>query len=98
KNRSTWSTLADPDLIKSPEVFPVVVDSALLDTYPKTKTIKNVLAKQNPIHLEKIQPIQWLSKPIYPGQMSGSIIVKILDKELMNRMIKGSVYLEGNTV
>ncbi|KAG0143478.1 hypothetical protein CROQUDRAFT_48774, partial [Cronartium quercuum f. sp. fusiforme G11] len=90
--------LADPNLITSPAVFPVVIDPVPIDVYSETKSIKKLLAKQNPIPLEIIQSIQWLSKPSYPGQTSGTILVIFLDKDLTRRMIRGSVYFEGNSL
>lgn len=97
ENRSTWSTLADPDLVTSPAVFPAVIDSVPMEYYSDVEEIKTILAEQNPIPNDMIHSIRWLSKP-HPGQRSGSILINLLDKELTNRMIRGSVYFEGNSL
>lgn len=97
ENRSTWTTLADPDMITSPAVFPVVVDSVPMDFFTRTDEVREILAEQNPIPADMIHSIRWLSKP-HPEQRSGSIIVNILDKELTSKMICGSVYFEGNSL
>lgn len=88
ENRTMWTTLADPDLITYPAVFPVVVDSVPMEYYENTDEIKELLAHQNPIPLETIHSIRWPSRP-YPEQRSGSILINPLDKELTNRMIRG---------
>lgn len=97
ENRSMWSTLADPDLITSPAVFPAVIDSIPMEYYSDVDEIKTLLSEQNPIPGDMIHSIRWLSKP-HPEQRSGSIIINLLDKELTNRMIRGSVYFEGNSL
>lgn len=97
ENRTMWTTLADPDLITTPAVFPAVIDSVPMEFYTRVDEIKEILAEQNPIPAELIQSIRWLSKP-HPKQRSGSIIINILDKELTNRMVRGSVYFEGNSL
>lgn len=88
ENRTSWTTLADPDLITSPAVFPAVIDSIPMEYYEKNDEIKEILAEQNPIPADKIYSIRWLSKP-HPEQRSGSIIINILDKELTSMMIGG---------
>lgn len=95
EHRTEWSTLADPDLITSPAVFPVVIDSVPTETYPDTDFIKQTLLEQNPVAEEKIHTVRWLSKPDETGQITGSILVNLLDKDLANMMIRGSVYFEG---
>lgn len=95
EHRTEWSQLADPNLKTSPVVFPVVIDSVPTDTYPDTDAIKQILVEQNPITCESIHSILWLSKPHQTGQATGSILVNLLDKELMNSMVRGSVYYEG---
>lgn len=97
ENRTLWSTLADPDLITSPAVFPIVIDSVPIESYKDTDEVKQILADQNRIPSDQIHSIRWLSKP-YPEQRSGSILVNLLDKELTARMIRGSVYFEGNSL
>lgn len=99
ENRIMWSTVADPDFVTSPAVFPIVIDSVPMneDTYPDTDIIQTVIAEQNPIPIEAILSIKWLSKP-YAGQTSGSILVNLLDKELMSNMLRGSVFFEGNSL
>lgn len=94
ENRSSWTTLADPDLLTSPTVFPAVVDSVPMEYYDRVDEIKELLAEQNPVPIKKIHSIRWLSKP-HPEQRSGSVIINLLDKELTNKMIRGSVYFEG---
>lgn len=47
EHRTEWSTLADPELITTPVVFPVVIDSVPTDSYPATESIKQVLVEQN---------------------------------------------------
>lgn len=98
EHRAEWSMLADPALKTSPAVFPVVIDSVPTDSYPETNTIKQVLIEQNPIQEDMIHSIRWLSKADQTGQATGSILVNLLDKELMNMMVKGSVYYEGNSL
>lgn len=99
ENRVTWSTEADPDFVTSPAVFPVVIDSVPMneETYPDTDNIATVITEKDPIQMKEIHLIRWLSKP-YTGQTSGSILVNLLDKELMHKMIRGSVYFEGNSL
>lgn len=94
ENRSLWTTLADPDLITSPAVFPAVIDSVPMEYYERTDEIQEILAEQNPIPSEMIHSIRWLSRP-HPEQRSGSILINLLDKELTNKMVRGSVYFEG---
>lgn len=94
ENRAMWSTLADPDLITTPVVFPVVVDSVPMEFYDDPEGIAEILTSQNPISPDKIHSIRWLSKP-HDGQTSGSILINLLDKELTNGMVRGSVYFEG---
>lgn len=94
ENRASWSTLADPDLITTPAVFPVVVDSVPMEFYDDTEGIVEILTSQNPIPASKIHSIRWLSKQ-HDGQTSGSILINLLDKELTTGMIRGSVYFEG---
>lgn len=97
ENRSTWTTLADPDLVTSPAVFSAVIDSVPMEYYTRVDEIKEILSEQNPIPLEMIHSVRWLSKP-HNEQRSGSIIVNLLDKELTNKMVRGSVYFEGNSL
>lgn len=97
ENRSMWTTLADPDLITSPAVFPVVIDSMPMEYFTRVDKIKEIMAEQNPIPIETIHSIRWLSRP-HPEQRSGSVIVNLLDKELTNKMIRGSIYFEGNSL
>lgn len=51
ENRIVWSTVADPEFVTSPAVFPVVIDSVPMnkETYPATDVIKCVMTEQNPI-------------------------------------------------
>lgn len=98
EHRAEWSSLADPDLQTSPTVFPVVIDSIPTESYPDTDVIKQTLTEQNPIPMEQIHSIRWLSKPQQTGQMTGSILVNLLDKELMNMMTRGSVYYEASSL
>lgn len=95
EHRTEWSLLADPALRTSPVVFPIIVDSVPTDIYPDTEMIKQTLVEQNPITNDKIHSIRWLSKPDQTGQATGSILVNLLDKELMTLMVRGSVYYEG---
>ncbi|KAG0141306.1 hypothetical protein CROQUDRAFT_51916 [Cronartium quercuum f. sp. fusiforme G11] len=96
ENRCQWSTLADPKLVTSPPVYPIVIDSVPMDQYPNTMQIGLVLTEHNPIPPESLHSIRWLSKPTVPGQQNGSVIVNLLDKELAQRMVKGMVYYEWN--
>lgn len=96
-NRGLWSTLADPELVTSPAVFPIIVDSVPMEFFSQTDLIKTTLADQNPIPEDKIHSIRWLSKP-KPGQVTGSIVLNLLDKELTTMMSRGSVYFEGNSL
>lgn len=63
ENRCSWTTLADPDMLTSPAVFPVVIDSVPMEYYDKPDEIKEILTAQNPIPMAKIHSIRWLSKP-----------------------------------
>ncbi|KAG0150333.1 hypothetical protein CROQUDRAFT_17776, partial [Cronartium quercuum f. sp. fusiforme G11] len=56
------------------------------------------LASQNPILIEAIHSIRWLSKPTTPGLTHRLILVNLLDKELLYKMEKGAVYFEGNSL
>lgn len=94
ENRHTWSTLADPNMITTPAIFPVIVDSVPMEFFNDDDGIVEVLTTQNPIPLDKIHSVRWLSKP-HEKQTSGSIILNLLDKELTNVMMRGSVYFEG---
>lgn len=97
ENQGVWSTLADPELFTSPAIFPIIVDSVPMEFYSQVDVIKATLAEQNPIPSNKIHSIRWLSKP-KPGQVTGSIVLNLLDKELMVMMSRGSVYFEGNSL
>lgn len=68
-----------------------------MEFYSDVDEIQTLLAEQNPIPRNMIHSIRWLSKP-HPDQRSGSILINLLDKELTNWMIRGSVYFEGNSL
>ncbi|KAG0149264.1 hypothetical protein CROQUDRAFT_653833, partial [Cronartium quercuum f. sp. fusiforme G11] len=76
ENRCQWSMLADPKLVTSPPVYPIVIDSVLMDQYPTQRKLDY--------------------KPTVSGQQNGSVIVNLLDKELVQQMVKGTVYYEWN--
>lgn len=94
ENSSLWTTLADPDMITSPALFPTVINSVPMEYYERTDEIRELLAEQTPVLIEMIHSIRSLSKP-HPNQRSRSILINILDKELINKMVRGSVFFEG---
>ncbi|MBW0464774.1 hypothetical protein O181_004489 [Austropuccinia psidii MF-1] len=94
-NQSTWTHLADPNFITSPNTYPILAHShpTILDV-EEEGNVKELL-KQNKIERSQIHSVKWLGNPKTGNKSHGTLLLSILDKSLANLILEGGLVFNG---
>ncbi|MBW0504746.1 hypothetical protein O181_044461 [Austropuccinia psidii MF-1] len=94
-NRNTWTHLADPNFITSPNTYPILAHSCptILDIEDK-RNIKELL-KQNKLDKSQIHSIKWLGNPKAAHKAHGTLLLSVLDKSLATLLLAGGLVFNG---
>ncbi|MBW0522165.1 hypothetical protein O181_061880 [Austropuccinia psidii MF-1] len=94
-NQNTWTHLADPDFITSPNTYPILAHSCptILDIEDKRNV--NELLKQNELDKSQIHSIKWLGNPRAADKAHGTLLLSVLDKSLVTLLLAGGLVFNG---
>lgn len=97
-NRHLWSALADPELITQPPKYPVILHSVPSGIGVECGVFAAKLVDQNDWTLGAVHGARWLSNPKSTGKAFGSVVLNLLDHDIMKRVERSGVYCDSNYI
>lgn len=94
-NRHRWSSLADPELITQPPKYPVILHSVPSNIGVDCGVFAAKLVDQNGWKPGVVQGARWLSNPKSTGKAFGSVVLNLLDQDIMKQVEKSGVYCDS---
>lgn len=94
-NRHLWTSLADPELITQPPKYPVILHSVPSNIGVECGVFAAKLSDQNGWAPGVVQGARWLSNPKSTGKAFGSVVLNLLDHDIMKRVEKSGVYCDS---
>ncbi|EFP90825.2 uncharacterized protein PGTG_16851 [Puccinia graminis f. sp. tritici CRL 75-36-700-3] len=96
EHKHEWTHLCDPALVTPQTSFPVIIHTVPISFTPTNKaTIADLCRENNGMDSHSIQSMRWLGNPQANKKAHGSIIMNLLDKEIVKKIEKGGLFFKG---
>lgn len=96
ENRTVWSQLADPELVTQPTKYPVLLHAVPANAGVTSGVFQARLLDQNSLASGSILDTRWLKDPKDTLKSHGTVVMNLVDKQLMQRVERCGVFHESH--